>query len=108
MSRAIFEAATGYRAPPPMPAVESFGGRGASSTLERVHALTRESVEEAKGRLVGEGARRVVRDALHVSPVTATVREPNDRLLAILLADQPMTTDERAFVDACERGEFEA
>ena len=40
--------------------------------------------------------------ALEVPPVTAQVREPNDRLLSILLSDRPMTALERAYVELCE------
>lgn len=40
---------------------------------------------------------------LSVSPVAARVREPDARLLAILLSDAEMTEEEAAYVAACER-----
>lgn len=45
-----------------------------------------------------------VYEPLHVGLIAATVRQPDERLLAILLADRALTPEERAYVDAAERG----
>lgn len=44
-------------------------------------------------------------NALHVPQITVTVREPNDRLHAIVFADRVLTEEEWAFLRACEAGE---
>lgn len=42
-------------------------------------------------------------NALHVPQITATIREPNDRLHAIVFAERALTEEEWAFLRACEQ-----